>query len=111
MISVSSAAPRVVPFQPVPEIEDRRLIRPRAPRGQAHEALHRYAVGERVLHRRVAEVGAKLHAVNPQPRGQRMGWPPTRAGRIDRTNSGFHPLQKPYPSRLAWLPVVLHIGK
>ena len=38
-------------LQQVPKIEDRRLIGPRVLRGEAHEALHRRAVVERVLHR------------------------------------------------------------
>ena len=50
-------------------MEDRRLIGSRAPRGEAHEPLHRHAVVERVFHRRVAEVVEQLHAVNPQQQG------------------------------------------
>ena len=60
---------QLVPFQQVPEMEDRRLIGPRPPRRQPHEPLHRHAVVERVFHRRIAEVVEQLHAVNPQQQG------------------------------------------
>ena len=59
--------------------EDRRPSGRGPPRRQPDEALHRHAVVERVFHRRVAEVVEQLHAVNPQPQGQRIGGPPALA--------------------------------
>ena len=56
---------QVMLFQQVPKVEDRRLIGQRLPHRHPHEALHRRAVVERVLHRRVAEVVEELHTVNP----------------------------------------------
>ena len=107
-------------LQQVPKIEDRRLIGPRVLRREAHEALHRRAVVERVLHRRVAEVIEQLHAMNSQHHGQGIGWPPALAGGVHRAEARFQPpprnqavhlLQKLRPSRLALLPLVLHIGE
>ena len=111
---------QLVLFQQVPEMEDRRLVGPRAPRRQPHEPLHRHAVVEHVFHRRVAEVVEQLHAVNPQQQGQRVRRPPALAGGVHRADARFEPrprhqrlhaLQKALPPRLARLSLVLHIGK
>ena len=76
-----------MPFQQVPEVQDRRLIGQRPPHRHPHEALDGRDLIERVLHRRVAEVVKQLHTVNPQHHRQRIRGTPVSPGGIDRAQA------------------------